>query len=211
MQIQNLQTLTKNREGTAIGVFLLIGVVAIYNWVVSPHVALLVASQRYARAANQRIETAEAINEEVRLKRDELEGLLVERAKWSYATFDVAGADEFLRSLQVLCREAGCTHVSVSYLQAEEVTVAPPESTTDWDDEAQWTAPSLLVAKGALMTVQGGYEDVVALIDALQSHCEKVWIDSLEISALRSSAGQVSCKLSITVHVTSGKEMEQDE
>lgn len=211
MQIQNLQTLTKNREATVIGVLLLIGIVAIYNWVVSPHVALLVASQRYARAANHRIETAEAISEKVRLKRDELEGLLVERAKWSGGTFDVAGADEFLRSLQMLCREAGCTRVSVSYLQAEELTAPEPESTTDGDDEPRPTAPSLLVAKGALITVQGGYEDIVTLSDALQSHRTKVWIDRLEMSSLRSSVGQVSGKLRITIHVTSGKEMEQDE
>lgn len=211
MQIRNLQTLTQKYETPAIGALFLIAVVGIYNWVLTPHLNLLAASQRYERAARQRMELSETTNDDVRARRDELESLLAERGNWSNMTFDSAGAEEFLRTLQTLCNEAGCGLVSLNYLQATEFTLPEEPSETESDDETARPPVPSLIAKGAVMAVHGHYESIVRLIEILQSHPTKVWIDRLQMTALRPNAETVTCELVIAIYVTSGKEMEQDE
>ncbi len=211
MQIQHFRKLTKQHEGAVIGVLLLIGVVAAYNWVVDPHVTLLVAAQRYERAASRRIETTETINEDVRLQRDELQHLLSERATRSEMAFDTVAADEFLRRLQPLCREAGCDLVCLTYPEPEELTALVEPPTLDSEDDPEPVAIPVLVARRAQMEVQGRYENVVRLIGMLQSRREKVWVDELQISPAPSDAGNLTCNLGITIYVTCGKEMEYDE
>ncbi len=211
MQLLSFHTFTRRHDRAAIGAVFLIGVIGICNWVVRPHVTLLVASQRYERAAGRRIETSQTVNDEVRQRQEELQGLLAQRAEWSQMTFDVAGAEEFLRSLQEPCHEAGCRLISLNYLPAERLKA--PEAPPSADSEDSETPPRVtsLLARGALITVHGPYRSVVRLIGTLQSHSKKVWIDRCQMTSLPADAENVACELVITIYVTTGKEMEHDE
>lgn len=210
MQIPNL-TFTRTHDRAAIGAVFLIAVIGLYNWVVRPHVTLLVASQRYEQAATRRIETGLAVNEEVRQKQQELQGLLAQRAAWSQMTFDVTGAEEFLRHLQEPCNEAGCRLISLSYLPAERLKARAAPSSAD-SDEAETPPPvTSLLARGALITVHGPYRSVVRFVGLLQSHSKKVWIDRCQMTSLQADTENVACELVITIYVTMGKEMEHDE
>ncbi len=211
MEIQDFQKLTNKHESTIIGALLVIGVIAAYNWVVRPHVTLLLAAQHYKRAANQRIETMKVVNDDVRTRGDELEGLLAERSKRSQMVFDANEADEFLRRLQPLCREAGCCLVSLTYPEPEEITALVEQPMTDTEDEPDPVPVLMLVARRADLEIQGHYESLVRLIGMLQSRRQKVWIDELRISTARSDAGSIACNLGITIYVANGKEMECDE
>jgi len=211
MQIVNLNTLTRRHERAAIGALLLIGIVGIYNWVVHPHVTLLVASQRYERAAGRRNETSTVVNDKVRQKREELERLLAQRSAWSQVTFDVSDAEDFLRNLQEPCNEAGCRLISLSYLQAERLkTREVPSGAESEDSETRLPVTSLL-ARGALITVYGPYQSVVRLIGILQSRKKKVWIDRCQMTSLAADTENVACELVITIYMTTAKEMEHDE
>lgn len=211
MQIQDLQKLTKQHESTVIGALLVIGVIGAYHWVVGPHVTLLTAAQRYERAASRRIETTQAVNEDIQVRADELKGLLAERTKRSDMVFDANEANEFLRRLQPLCREAGCHLVSLTYPEPEKITALVEPPTADPEDELDPVAVLMLIARRANLEVQGSYESLVRLIGILQSRRQKVWIDEFRISTTRSDAGSIVCNLGITIYVTNGKEMECDE
>lgn len=211
MQIMNLNTLTRRHERAAIGTLLLIGVVGIYNWVVHPHVTLLVASQRYEQAASRRNETSTAVNDEVQQKREELERLLARRSEWSQMTFDVTDAEDFLRNLRVPCNEAGCRLMSLSYLQAERLKAREVPSAAKSDDSETRPPVTSLLARGALITVYGPYQSVVRLIGILQSHQKKVWIDRCQMTSLPADPENVACELVITIYMTTAKEMEHDE
>jgi len=211
MQLLNFHTFTRRHDRAAIGAVFLIGVIGIYNWVVRPHVTLLVASQRYEQAASRRIETSETVNDEVRQRQEELEELLAQHAAWSQMTFDVTGAEEFLRNLQEPCHEAGCRLISLSYLPAERLKAREVPSSADSDDSETPPPVTSLLARWALITVHGSYRSVVRLIGILQSHSKKVWIDRCQMTSLQADAENVACELVITIYVTTGKEMEHDE
>ncbi len=212
MQTQEFRTLTEQHQKTAIAALFLIGVVAAYHWVVRPHVALLAASQRYERAVNRRLETLATVQEDVQSKREELEALRAQRTEGSKGAFEAAEAEDFLRGLQGLCRDAGGIRVSVSYLQGEQLRASAPASEEDLDEEpndAQTSiGPPVLLARGALIAMQGRFADVVDLIGALQSRREKVWIDRLDISSLPSGRDRIACDLGIMIYVICEKEME---
>ncbi len=211
VKIVNLNTLTRRHERAAIGTLLLIGIFGIYNWVVHPHVTLLVASQRYERAAGRRNETSTAVNDEVQQKREELERLLAQRSEWSQVTFDVTDAEDFLRNLQEPCNEAGCRLISLSHLQAERLKAPETPSATESDDSETRPPVTSLLARGVLITVYGPYKSVVRLIGILQSHRKKVWIDRCQMTSLAADAENVACELVITIYMTTAKEMEHDE
>lgn len=211
MQILNFQTFTQKHDRAAVGAVLLIGVVGFYNWVVRPHVTLLVASQRYERAASRRMETSAAVHDEVRRRQEELQGLLAQRAEWAQRMFDMAGAEEFLRNLQEPCKEAGCHLISLSYLPAERLKAPEAPSSADSEDFEPPPRVTSLLARGALITVHGPYRSVVRLIGILQSHSPNVWIDRCQMTSLHADTENVACELVITIFVTAGKEMEHDE
>lgn len=63
-----------------------------------------------------------------------------------------------------------------------------------------------LVARSAVLTVVGGYENLIKLVERLQARSERVWIDALQIETIDYRSPQPRCEITITVYTMQDKE-----
>jgi hypothetical protein len=63
-----------------------------------------------------------------------------------------------------------------------------------------------IVRKSALVTVVGGYNDIVRFIDKLQNSQRKCWIDSVRVN-VGGSAGKLKCEALLTIYCFERMEM----
>lgn len=177
------------------GALFLIGLLAGYAGVLSPHVAFLRASQHYERAMHMRLDVSETVNEDLAFQGETLQKLRAERAAFSAMAFSPDEAKKFHNDLQALCREATLNVISLSYGNDEDLAAYGARQAT-----------SAMVLRSVMMTAHGTYGSVVAVLDALQSHQQRIWIDGFQMVTLPSKPGWVACDMTITICVDHEKE-----
>jgi Tfp pilus assembly protein PilO len=181
MPIDQFQALIAKHARAASGVLLLVGVLAIRSWIVTPHLASLEAAQQYRQALHKRSKTSRAINHELRAERTRLETIEEEYASFSDMVFRQQQADEFLSDLEVFCGQSDCVVTSISFM-----------------DEQDPAGP--IIARCAVLTVRGTYDSFLRLIKTLTTRQEKVWIDELRMMASPQGYRGVVCRLRITIY-----------
>jgi len=174
------------------GLLLLGGVLAVRSWIVAPHLASLKAAQQYGRAIDERIEKGKQIGQRLRGNRKRVEALTAEYSLLSGMAFSTAKADEFFSDIEAFCSQSGCLVVSLSF-------------SSDHDGAVE-SSNSLIVAKGAALTICGRYGSIIKLIEILQARPEKVWIDEVRMAGLASGPDEVACQLTIAIYVDMAKE-----
>ena len=192
MYTDRLQNLVRRQGRAFAGALLLVGIVCVRNWVVTPHLACLQASQQYESVTTQSIKKSKTVNHELLAQRTRLEQLVAQYASLSGMAFSPAGAEEFLDGLAAFCEQSGCVVASLTFLNSE--------------DRKDGDAGLSIVAKGAALTVHGAYGNITRLIDRLQVRREEVWIDELRITRLAPDSSQVVCHLAIAIYVNLDEE-----
>jgi len=195
--IRKYSELTRRQEHALLVALFLVGLLAAYAWVLSPHAALLQASQRYEHAMHLRLNASEAVNEDLACQSEKLKTLGAERAAFSALAFSPGGAREFHNELQTWCREAGLAVMSLGYGNDEKLVA----------DGAR-RAVSTMVLRSAAITVHGTYAGVVALLEILQSQPHTIWIDGFQMAAVPSKPDLIACNMTITYCVDYEKEHE---
>lgn len=195
--IRKHRELTRRHERALLAALFLVGLLAAYAWVISPHAALLQASQRHDLAMHRHVSACEAVNENLALQTETLQALRAERAAFSNLAFSPAGAKEFHNELQAWCREAGLAVMSLSY--ANDERLAP---------DGMRKAASAVVLRSASITVHGAYSGVVALLETLESLPQKIWIDGFQMTSAPSRPEWVACDMTVTICVDFEKERE---
>ena len=115
-------------------------VLVIRSWVVIPHLGSLKAAQKYEHATSERIKMSRSVNLELRAKQTRLEKLKEACTSLSDMAFSTAKGDEFLSDLEAFCEETGCVIAALSFMNG--------------DDRAGDRASSVVVAKGAALTIR---------------------------------------------------------
>ena len=187
MAIDRLQSVIEKRGRVIAGCFLVVGLLGVRSWVVTPHLASLKAAQQYERATGDRIEKSRAITGQLRAERTRLEKLAAEYTLLSDMAFSPAKADKFLRNLETVCEQSGCGVASLSFM--------------DGQDQTTGGAGPSVVARRVALTIQGGYGSIARLIGKLQTRREKVWIDELHMAGFASDSGRGTCQMTITIYV----------
>jgi hypothetical protein len=183
----------RRQEIALLGAFVFVGLVIAHDWVLRPHVTALHASQQYKQAAGMYKEKGARVNSELRAKRGWLAKQIERRALVSDMVFSPAKAEEFQSDFEAFCVETGCTIGSVAYVGEQQQGV------------------SAIVARTTSLTVYGGYNGIIQLIQKLKSRSQNVSIDSLRMATIPTNPRNVACCIVITIYVNLDLESEGNE
>jgi hypothetical protein len=145
---------------------LVIGAVAMYNWVVSPHVAYLHAVQQLEPAVERMAAENERIRRSLGPDIRRLQSVRRERAGVQEGLFADTELIALIRNLPALVEQTGCTVVVADFTGGGDPGADPDAAFT---------------IRHAGLTVRGTLDQITALLDRLQKHRPKVWIDAFRM------------------------------
>ncbi len=152
------------------GALLIIGVIAMYRWVVSPHVAYLQAVQRLAPAVDRMAAEDDRIRRSLGPDLRDLQSVRRERADAQEGLFTDAEFTVLIRNLPAVVEQTGCTVVVADFTEGSDLG---PGHGADPD-------PALRIRHAGL-TVRGTLDQIAALLDQLQKNRPRVWVDALRM------------------------------
>ena len=190
MLIDSLAKLNSTSRNAISAALVIIVTIAVYNWIVAPHVTHLFAVQQYETAVDDVVKENKILSSAVRTKKKKLEQLHEQFAQLQSSLFMIDQAKEFFSDLQGISEQANCTVHSLNLVTSEqnsEVALG-------------------IVTKSAILSVIGTYGDIIRLVERLQACPQKVWIDSVRMMNLDDASGQLKCDMTITICTIQDKE-----
>jgi cell division protein ZapA (FtsZ GTPase activity inhibitor) len=196
MLIDNLANLNRSTRTTVYTALIIIAAIAMYDWIVAPHVTCLSASQQYESVVSKAVEKNKVITRDVATKTKKLEELREQLARSRSILFAPGEAKAFFSDLQAIAEETGCT------VHALNLVVSGPSS---GNKQKQSEDTSGIVANGAVLSVIGQYDSIFRLVEKLQNHPKRIWMDSFKIETINSDSAQLKCDMTITIYTIQDK------
>jgi len=174
---------------------LAIGVLALYNWVLAPHVSYLHAVQRLGPVLDRVTEERERICSTLDEKVGRWRTLQQDMAALDEGVFRPDRAKTFVRGLLPLAEETGCTVVRADFgSDAKAERFEEPN------------VPVVIEVSRMNLDVLGQPDQVSALLQRLRDSRPRAWIDSCECDFSGGEAGQVECNLVLTLFTVMDRE-----
>jgi len=192
-------TKSKRSAKTAmLAALVLIGTVAVYNWIVTPHRNYLMAAQQYESAVGRLGRKNQTIRQNLAVKKSKLEELQEKFRETNLELFDPVEAGQFFSNIQAKSEKAGCI---VSLLTFSTGSLA--------SEEKRSTSNHYITKQQANLSVLCGYANIAALMEILQDCPKKVCIDSVAINADDQDTVHLECEMTVTIYVIHRKEENQ--
>jgi hypothetical protein len=172
----------------------LIAMVALYNWFVTPHSQYLLAAEKYENVAEKIEKTIEIINIELQTNRERLDEISEQFRQKRQEFFEIDDAKSFLEDIQSKAEKKQCFVDSLKLLPAKQIAVEDNNSA----DIRQYQVN---------LAVIGQYQDIVKLLDSLQNRKQKVWIDTINLHLKDQTTGLLVCDLSLSIYTLKIKEI----
>jgi hypothetical protein len=195
MLIDNLANLNRSTRNTVFSALIIIATIAMYDWIVAPHVTCLFASQEYESAVSKAVEKNKITAREVEAKTKKLEELHEQLAESRSILFAPDEAKAFFSDLQAIAEGTGCT------VHALNLVGNKPSS----QDKRKTEDTSGITANSATLTVSGRYNSIFGLVEKLQNHAKKIWLDSFEMKTVDFGSAQLRCDMTITIYTIQDK------
>lgn len=189
MQLINFYKLNRRVQSSVFAALVIITTTAIYSWLVNPHVKDVSAAQDYNSALDMVIEKNKQLSRAVQIKTKELEQLTAEYAESRSNLFTPAQAKEFFGDLQATLEETDCT--------VHSLNLAVNKS---GKKEKETKSRSGVDTNSAVLSVSGQYGSITKLVERLQNHSPKVWLDSFVIELVDYATGLLKCDMRITIY-----------
>jgi hypothetical protein len=167
---------------------LAIGVLALYNWVLAPHVGYLHAVQRLGPVVGRVTQERERICRTLDGKVEQWRTLQQDKAELEEGVFTVEQAKAFVRGLLPLVEETGCVVLRADF---------NPDTRTQRLDEPN--LPVVIEVSRMNLDVLGRPDQVSALFQRLRDSRPRAWIDSCQCDFSGGDAGQVECSLALAL------------
>jgi len=189
-------TKSKRPAKTALlAALVLIGAVAVYNQIVTPHRNYLMAAQQYESAVGHLDRKNQTIRHDLTVKKTELEELQEKFRQTHFELFDPVEAGQFFSHIQDKSEEAGCI---VSLLTFSTGNLA--------SEKKRSKSNHYITKEQAKLSFLGGYANIVALMDKLQDSPKKVCIDPVGINTDDQDTVHLECEMTVTIYVIHRKE-----
>jgi len=195
MLINNLANLNRSTRGAIFTALIIIAAIAMYNWVVAPHLAYLSAAQEYESAMSKIAEKNKTVAGEVKAKTKKLEELSEQLAGASSKLFTTDEAKEFFSSLQAISEGTGCIVNSLN------IAASKPFS----KDKQSEDSSIVIVADSAVLSITGQYNIITRLLEKLQNYPKKIWVDSFKMESPNLSSTLLKCDMVITIYTIQDK------
>ncbi len=163
-----------------------VAAVGLYRWILAPFSNQLLAAQRYNSVMDDSMRKARILGEILEAKEAKLKGLTDESVRLQNELFTPGEAREFFTFLPAAARKAGCVVASISQL---------PEQRTGAQNQSD---DSGIVSNKAVVTVIGGYNEIVKFLGEMQTRKHRVWVDSVRMDA--GAAGKLKCQVGLTIY-----------
>ncbi len=169
---------------------LAIGVLALYNWVLAPHVGYLHAVQRLGPVVGRITQERERICSTLDGKVGQWRTLQRDKAELDEGVFTAEQAKAFVRGLLPLVEETGCAVIRADF---------NPDTRTQRLDEPN--LPVVIEISRMNLDVLGQLDQVSALLQRLRDSRPRAWIDSCQCDFPGGEAGQVECNLALALYL----------
>lgn len=200
MLIDNFVKLNRPSRNAIWAALTVITLIAAYNQIVTPNTVYLAAAQRYESVMDNVSKKNRIITEAVNNKKKKLDELHKQFADVQSVLFSPEKAKEFFSDLQPVSEVTGCAVYSLNIA----ADAAEPK-------DKQGKDVSGITAHSAMLSVIGPYDNIIRLLDKLQTRSEKVWINSLKMEGLGNDSPQLKCDLTITIYTIQDKEVKLHE
>ena len=195
MKVDDLVKLNRTNRNAFFGSLVLLGAFFIYGHAVEPHTRYLFALNRYEAAMDGVLAKNKAVEDLLATSRQKLDELTVEFAQVRNILYTQVQAEEFFSDLQAISVETSCPIYSLTFVTDE------PSA------EIKQVEQSLgVTARKAVLSVAGKYQNVITLMERLQSRGRKVWVEGLNIELINNDAAQVKCDIIIKIYTIQNKE-----
>jgi len=195
MSIGNLAKLNRSTRNSIFAALVVIAAIAMYSWIVTPHVAYLSAAQQYDSAMDTFVDASQTIARKLNGRRKELDKLREQFTQCRSALFTPDEDKEFFGNLQSILEETGCVVNSLNLVVSQQhPSDKRPEDTTG------------MVANSTKFSVIGRYNSIIKLAGKLQNNTKKVWVDSFKMEIFDFSSAQLKCDMTITIYTIQDKE-----
>jgi hypothetical protein len=188
--VDRIRRYPKAARNVSSAALLAIGVLALYNWVLAPHVGYLHAVQRLGPVMGRVTEERERISSTLDGKVGQWRALQRDRAELDEGVFTVDGAKTFVRGLLPLVEETGCAVVRADFSpDAKRQQLGEPN------------LPVVIEVSQMNLDVRGQCDQVSVLLQRLRDSRPHAWIDSCQCDFSGGDAGQVECHLVLTLYI----------
>lgn len=200
MLLDNLTKSTRSSKNVALVTLILIGVIAVYNWLVAPHRNYLLAAQKYESTVGNLAKKNHIIAKKVKNKTKELDRLQEKFRQAHARVFDSTEARRLFSDIPAFTQEAGCVVDSLEFLSGglESKKKQPGKN-------------SGINTQRAKLSVLGSYGGIAVLMNKLQERDEQVRIDSVTVKPIRRGSSRLKCDMTIAINVIQNKERGPDD
>ena len=196
MLVEKLSKLSSSSRNALSAALVLIAAVAMYRWLVAPHVTYLFAVQRYEPILQDVAQKKQNLRNSVTVKRKRLVDLEEEFSNVVGEFFTSEQAGAFFAEIPDIAGREGCPVSAVSFQPAQ----AGPT--------LRYGGKVLVIrSRAASLTVTGQYNSVMALLGALGDRQQRVWVDSLRMELSDVTTGILRCTISISIHTIEDQEV----
>ncbi len=195
MLIDNVAKLNSGSRNAISAVLVIITTIVLYNLVVAPHVVYLSSAKQYETVLSELVNTSKVIRSAVGIKKKKLKELSGQFANLQNALFTVKESKEFFSDLQAVSEQAGCAVYSLNFVTGGQRSEA-----------GQSEDASGIAANSAVLSVIGGYNDLVKLLERLKARPQKVFIDSFKMAGHNDGSGRLRCDMTVKIYTIQDKE-----
>ena len=188
MSIDRITQLNRSPRRVLLFALTFIAAIALYRWILSPYSTQLWAAQQYKSALNSVLHKTSVLSTSLQDKKAKIDKLAKESVRLRNQLFTWAEARSFLASLPNIANQVGCTVQSVSSLADERRNAQNQED-----------GSSGIVGRKAVITVTGGYGNIVKLLRELQNYERKVWIETLKMD-ISGNTGKLQCQMTLAIY-----------
>ncbi len=186
MVVKHLVKANRSTRYAVSASLIVIALLAMYSWLVAPHVVYLSVVQGYESAMANLINKNNLISSKVKVKKKKLQELQEKSAQLQSTLFTSDKAREFFSDLQAISEQTDCVVQSLNMVKKNPKEKQPEDT-------------SGIVTRSAVLSVVGLYKDMPRLIQRLQARTQKVWIDSIKILTVEYNSDRPRCDMTITI------------
>jgi hypothetical protein len=189
MMADRLRKYPKATRSVSSAALIVIGVLALYNWVLAPHLGYLHAMQKYGVVVDCVTQEKNRIADTLEAKVSQWHTLQRELAELENGVFTADQAKAFARSLLPLVEETGCAVVTADFAGAGKTTrVEDPNQTV------------VIEISHLSLDALGQSEQVSALLARLRDTRPRISIDSCRFDFPDGGSGSMECHLAMTMY-----------
>ena len=196
VQIKALPKLNPTSRRAVYAALIGIAAVALYNWIVAPHLTYLRAVQHYGPIVDLISRQRVVLKDQMARRRTDLDGLETQFDQIRPLLYTQDQARQLLGDLEAMAAQHHCAITAVDLASDRPTPIVGSEQDPLQIQEIQTS-----------LTVVGDYDGIMALLGQLQALPRKIWIRSLTMELTGPDTTRHQCRMDIGLYVIQEKEI----